>query len=196
MGRTLNDLFHDTIFLSECGGKKSVIYRFSDPDGERSGKSGWSFGMSQFDTQNNSTALKCLAECGFTPAEIAAIVAQTVDVRPFADRLAAHADIIDHYDTAQHSYCLDQALNFAGQRGFPLASPDGILGLADYINQYGVPGDGSAAFYSALGRPVTAQDVYKFKIAQTKYGKEHGDDCLRRYSNLQHVLASVTAGAA
>ena len=190
MARTLNEMFRDLIFANECGKNPRVIYKFSDPDGERSGKSGWSFGLSQFDTQNNSTALKCLAECGFTDAEIAGIVAQSVDVRPFAERLAAHSEIIDSYDTEQLTYCLGKALDFDMKFGIPVTNPGGILASADYCNQYGSEGMGAVAFYKALGRPINEQDVLKFK-ATTKYGKEHYDDCVRRYTNLQVMLSQA-----
>lgn len=189
--KTLNSLFRALILLNELGGKISIALRFSDPDGERSGKSGWSFGLSQFDTQNNEQALKCLAECGFTPAEIEGIVKQNVDVRPFAARLAAHSDIIERYDTEQLSYCLNKALNFNVDYGIPLAGSGAILAGADYCNQYGSQGQCAVAYYKALGRPITAQDVLQFKLTQTKYGREHPDDCRRRFNNLQTVLAQA-----
>lgn len=186
--KTLNELFYEVILLNELGGKLHIAHRFSDPDGVRSGKSGWSFGVCQFDTQNNGAALKCLAECGFTAAEIQGIVKQTIDVKPLAGRLAANASVIERYDTQQLSYCLNKALNFDSDYGIPVRSPDGILAGADYVNQYGSQGNGARAYYRALGRPVTAEDVLQFKLTQTKYGREHPEDCRRRYNNLMKVV--------
>ena len=192
--KTLNALFREVILANELSNNISFALRFSDPDGVRSGKSGWSFGVCQFDTKNNDQALRCLRECGFTDDEIRGIVHQTIDVKPFAARLKASADIIARYDEQQLSYCLNKALNFADQRLFMFRSPDGILAAADYINQYGSMGDGSAAFYRKLKRDATAEDVLEFKLKQTKYGKEHPADCHRRYTNIKKVLKEYEDG--
>lgn len=183
--------FAKLIFMNECDCNESVIYEFSDPDGVRSGKSGWSFGKVQWDTRNNGTALKCLMECGFTMDEIHGIVDQTIDVRPFAERLAAHKDVIERYDEAQLSTCIKSAERFAS--GYKLAIKDStaLLALADYVNQYGAMGNGSAAYYRSLGRAIEAHDVLEFKLNKTKYGKEHPKDCKRRYANLIKIVGGT-----
>jgi len=190
MSESLNGLFRELILANELSNNIAYALRFSDPDGVRSGKSGWSFGVCQFDVQNNDSALKCLAECGFSQDEITGIVRQTIDARQFNTRLAAHADIIARYDEQQLSYCLDKALNFDSDFGIPVQSPGGILAGADYVNQYGSQGNGAKAYYKALGRPVTAEDVLAFKLT-TAYGKAHPDDCRRRYANLVKLLEGV-----
>jgi hypothetical protein len=187
---TLNALFRKVILANELENNLAAALRFSDPDGVFSGKSGWSFGISQFDTQNNDQALKCLAECGFSSAEIQSIVKQTVDVKPFNARLAAHADVIAKYDEAQLSGCLTAALNFATSRGIPVVNPGGILAIADQTNQYGPPGDGTAAFYLVLHHPVDVQDVLAWRL-QTKYGEEHPADCRRRIQNILAILKGL-----
>ena len=188
--KTLNEMFYDIILLNELSGNLGAALRFSDPDGVRSGKSGWSFAVCQFDTQNNSQALVCLRECGFTEAEIQGIVKQTIDVKPLAAKLKANASIIEKYSTVQLSYCLDKALNFVLDYGIPVRSPDGILAGADYVNQYGSQGNGARDYYRKLGRPITAQDVLQFKLTNTKYGREHPTDCRRRYNNIIKVIAN------
>ena len=187
--KTLNEMFYDIEVLNELGGNLNAALRFSDPDGVRSGKSGWSFAPCQFDTQNNSMALVCLRDCGFTEAEIQGIVKQTIDVKPLNAKLKAHADIIERYSTEQFSYCLNKALNFVLEYGIPVRSPDGILAGADYVNQYGSQGNGAKSFYKSLGRPITAEDVLTFKLGSTKYGREHPADCERRYNNIMKVIA-------
>lgn len=189
--KTLNDLFRHVILSNELEDNLKFALRFSDPDGVRSGKSGWSFGVCQYDTQNNPAALDCLRECGFTEVEIAGVVKQTIDVKPLAAKLQAHADIVEKWDTLQLSHCLNQALNFCTSRGVPLADATSILAVADYINQYGSMGDGAEAYFDALGRPITAQDVLDFKLKITKYGKEHPGDCQRRYDNLIKILEAI-----
>jgi hypothetical protein len=189
--RTLNEMFYDIEVLNELGGNLNASLRFSDPDGVLSGKSGWSFAPCQFDTQNNVQSLACLRECGFTEDEIQGIVKQTIDVKPLAIKLKAHADIIERYSTEQFSYCLNKALNFDLNYGIPVESPGGILAGADYVNQYGSQGNGARAYYWSLNRPITAHDVLMFKLTGTKYGKEHPNDCKRRYNNIMEVISNT-----
>lgn len=187
---TLNELFRKVILLNELSGNLAFALRFSDPDGVRSGKSGWSFGVCQYDTQNNPRALDCLRECGLTPQEIDGVVKQTIDVKPLAAKLKAHADIVEKYDIMQLDYCLNKALNFDSDYGIPVVDTRAILAGADYVNQYGSQGNGAVAYYKSLGRPITALDVLNFKLTCTKYGKEHPDDCRRRYDNIIKVIGA------
>jgi hypothetical protein len=187
MSKSLNELFYDIILLNELDGNVSAALRFSDPDGVLSGKSGWSFGVCQFDTQNNSQALVCLKACGFTQAEITGIVEQTIDVKPLASKLKANRNIVEEYSTIQLSYCLTKALNFDTDFGIPVENPSGILAGADYVNQYGSQGNGAKAYYKNLGRPVTAEDVLAFRFT-TAYGQKHPKDCQRRYDNIIKIL--------
>lgn len=189
--KTLNELFREVILYNELGGDLGFALRFSDPDGVRSGKSGWSFGVCQFDTQNNDSAIDCLRECGFTEEEISGVVGQTIDVKPLAAKLKANAAIVAKYDELQLSHCLNKALNFLVDYGVQVESPGGILAGADYVNQYGSQGQGAVKYYKALGRPITARDVLNFKLECTKYGKEHPKDCRRRYDNIVKSLKEV-----
>lgn len=191
MSQSLNEMFNDLIFANELGSNPRLAYEFSDPDGIRSGKSGYSFAACQFDVQNNSNALLCLKECGFTDAEIQGLVSQTVDVKPLASKLKNNKEIVDRWSEQQLSYCLQKALSFDVEFGIPVESPGGILAGADYVNQYGSQGNGAKAYYLALGRPITALDVLNFKLTNTKYGKEHSADCKRRHDNLLKILSKV-----
>ena len=186
--KSLNELFREVILANELDNNISAALRFSDPDGKLSGKSGWSFGISQFDTKNNDVALKCLAECGFTPEEIKGVVDQSINISPLNAKLANHADIIEKYDVQQLSYCLNKALNFDSDYGIPLADSTAILAGADYCNQYGSQGQGAVTYYKSLKRPITALDILNFKLSNTKYGKEHPLDCKRRYDNLIKIV--------
>jgi hypothetical protein len=186
--KTLNELFRQVILANELDNNLSFALRFSDPDGVRSGKSGWSFGVCQFDTQNNDAALACLKECGFSTDEIQGIVHQTIDVKPLAAKLADHADVVARYDEEQLSGCLNRGLNFCLSRGVPLQDSAAILAVADYFNQYGSMGDGAEAYFDKLGRAITAKDVLDFKLTATKYGREHPADCKRRYDNVVKIV--------
>jgi len=193
---TLNSMFRKVILLNELSGNLKFALRFSDPDGVRSGKSGWSFGIVQWDTQNNSTSLKCLAACGFTPLEIKGIVEQTFSLAKMKElgaKLAANADVIATYDTAQLSGCLNSALNVTTSHGLPVDNPTGILALADYVNQYGSIGPQFIAFIGGLDQPATAEDVLTFKLDHTAYGERCPGDCRRRYANLVKVVNGAKA---
>jgi hypothetical protein len=188
--KTINELFRELIFKNECDGNDAVMYTFSDPDGVRSGKSGWSFGLCQFDTRNNTQALSCLEECGFTQDEIHGVIGQTINVKPFSVRLRLGADIIARYDEAQLSHCIFSAMDFYARHELPVTDTTAILASADYVNQYGSQGAGFALYMLKLGHSPTAKDVLDFKLTQTKYGKEHPADCKRRYDNLTKVMAA------
>ena len=189
--QSLNEMFYQIILLNELGGNLAAALRFSDPDGVLSGKSGWSFGVCQFDTKNNDQALACLRELGFNRIQIDGIVSQsmpTAQVHLLESKLQAGADIIERYSTDQLSYCLNKALNFDSDFGIPVADSAAILAGADYCNQYGSEGNGAKAYYLALGRPITAEDVLKFKLNVTAYGKAHPEDCRRMYNNLMKIV--------
>lgn len=187
--KTLNELFYDVILQNELGGNPSAALRFSDPDGP-SGRSGWSFGLCQFDTKHNDRALECLAECGFDQTTINNIVMQNIDVRPLSVKLMANSNIVEKYDQEQLTYCLNKALEFNVAHGIIMVDATALLCVADYVNQYGSEGEGIAAYFNGIDteHPITAQDVQDFKMNHTKYGKEHPADCQRRYDNILKVM--------
>ena len=82
--KTLNEMFREVIVQNELEGDLAAAYKFSKCS---AGNSGWSFGVSQFDVKNNSTARECLLKCGFTQAEVASIQMETVDPRFWNSRL-------------------------------------------------------------------------------------------------------------
>lgn len=181
--------FRKVSLANELANNPALALEFSDPDGVRSGKSGWSFGECQFDLNNNPAAAACLKECGFTAAEIAGLKAQTIDPKPLEPKL--NAAIIEAYDQHQLAYCVDHAEAWMKRHNIVPADDAAILAVADYANQYGSPSDnnkpGNLVHYlPLLGRPFTAADVLQFKL-QTKYGQAHPGDCRRRYDNLVAV---------
>lgn len=183
---TINEQFRKIIAENEGG--PEVALEFSDPDGVRSGKSGWSFGVCQFDVQNNSQALACLSECGFTHDEIDGIVHQTIDVHKLEYKLKENAEVIARYDDAQLQHCLNAAGRFLENYGIAVQDDAAFLMLADTVNQYGSLGSGTAAGCRMFGRPVTAEDLLNIKL-QWKYSQtERGAaDTRRRYCNVMKV---------
>jgi hypothetical protein len=188
---TLLEQCTEVVKLNEIG--DADPYRFDDPDGLRSGKSGWSFGPCQFDIANNSAASLCLKDCEFTDEEIAGLKAQTIpDMAPMNAKLAAHADVIERYSEAQLKYCVDGATEFINKYRVPFVDTAAILAIADTVNQYGSVGGGSASYLLALGRPVSAKDVLAMKLTwkYAKASKHNYDDTIRRYNNLIKVVTA------
>lgn len=185
---TTAEKFRAIIIANELGGDMSAAFRFSDPDGVRSGKSGWSFGVCQFDLNNNPLASICLKECGFADEEIAALKAQTIDVTLLEPRLRAAAEIIERYDEHQLAGCIERAKNICKLFRIFHADEAALLSVADYDNQYHFSGfnkPGTLVNYLVmLQRPFTAEDILAFKREKTKYGREHPEDCDRRYKNI------------
>lgn len=191
--QALYDMFRWVILANELDDNPAFITRFSDPDGVRSGKSGWSYGLCQFDTQNNPLALKCLKDCGFSPEEIEGIVKQTIDVKPLEKRLQENKEIIDRYDDIQLSGCVSRAANVMAKHNIMVADDACILAIADYDNQYSLSDNLSPGhllgYLAGLGRACTAEDVLDYKLKHTKYGNEHPRDCHRRYENLIKITS-------
>jgi hypothetical protein len=187
--KTLNQLFYDVILLNELSGNVSAALRFSDPDGP-SGRSGWSFGVCQFDTKHNDLALSLLNECGFSKQEIAGVVQQSINVKPLEAKLKANSDIVAHYDQMQLSHCLQSALNSTTNNGVLAVTTGPILCLADYCNQYGSIGPSFVEYLNTkdLTRNIQMDDIQEWKLKFTKYGREHPKDCERRYANILHVM--------
>lgn len=194
MNTSITDQFRQVIIANELEGNLDYVTKFSDPDGVRSGKSGWSFGVCQFDTQNNNLATQCLLECEFTSAEIVGIRHQTIDVKPLEAKLKEHAMIIAKWDERQLTGCLQRADRLMDKHGIHLADDAALLAVADYDNQYSLSDINKPGFLinylASLGRPVTAKDVLVFKLGATKYGREHPGDCRRRYDNLIKIVDS------
>jgi hypothetical protein len=189
------DLFRKIIFENECGGDKDIALEFSDPDGVRSGKSGWSFGVCQFDLANNPLASVCLKECGFTDDEVVGLKAQTIDPKPLEAKLRKHADIIERYDDHQLEGCLTRARVVLERFGILPSDDTALLAVADYDNQYHLDSVNSpktlVGYLSWIGKPFLAKDVLDFKLNFTKYGKEHPVDCKRRYMNILKIVQNA-----
>ena len=129
-----------------------------------------------------------MRECGFTEEEISDVTSQGSESKELESKL--QSDIVDRYDTAQLSQCLNAALNVTTSNGIMALDTAAILALADYINQYGSIGLGFIAYLNELDltRNITIDDVQDWKLNHTTYGKEHPNDCKRRYYNILRVL--------
>jgi hypothetical protein len=181
----LTKVFREIILLNELGGNEALAYRFSDPDGVRTGKSGWSFGLCQFDLSNNGLAAVCLKECGFRSVEIAALKAQTIrDMGPMDAWLGKHREIVARWDDAQLQSCITRAREMALAGGWSYADDRALLCAADYHNQLFISkGRDFFTWAKSLARPVTDYDIHKFRRNQP-WGQKRPDDVDRRYHNI------------
>lgn len=182
------EIFHRVILANELDGSTAHAYKFSDPDGVRTGKSGWSFGICQFDINNNPRAIDCLRECSFTTDEIAGLKSQTIaDMRPMHNKLLANCTVIDRYDDHQLGECLQWPAQLCKQSGIILEL-SGLIALADYHNQFYMSRGGKMhTWLKTLRRPVTAQEIHTFKL-DLPWGKKRADDVDRRHNNIMRIL--------
>jgi len=189
--------FRKVIIANELDNDLAFVTKFSDPDGVRSGKSGWSFGACQFDLQNNPAAATCLRAIGFTPEEVAGLKAQSIDAHALEPKLKAGAGIIEKFDAAQLTGCLVRCEAILSRHGIPVIDDTALLALADYSNQYylsDIDKPGYLVHYLlGLKVPFTARDVLYFKLNSTPYGKSHPGDCKRRYNNLVKIMETAAA---
>jgi hypothetical protein len=189
MNEQLPELFRKIIILNELGGNMKYVLQFSDADGVRSGKSGWSFGVVQFDLSNNVLAAACLRECEFTENEIHGLITQSIDPKPLEQKLRDHADVVERYDQHQLEGCLDRATELLEGAGITPSDDTAFLAVADMANQYSPRTvDKLIAHLGTLGQPFKAIDVLDFKLEHTPYGQAHDGDCKRRYMNVLKVV--------
>lgn len=185
----LQAAFRSIIIANELGGSLKLAYKFSDPDGVRTGKSGWSFGVCQFDINNNPNALICLRECHFTTDQVRGLREQSLkDMAPYNNRLQANRAIIDRWDNRQLQECLFHASALLSGSCIPF-DDGGLLACADYHNQIHMSLGGKLHVHLMhRGRTVTAEAVRDFKLT-LPWGKKRPDDVERRHGNIDRIIA-------
>jgi len=188
MPRSLIDSFRLVILANELENNLNAAYRFSDPDGVLTGKSGWGYGISQFDINNNPSAILCLRDCAFTTDQIAALKAQTIrDMAPMNAKLKAAAEIIDAWDKKQLQECLTQPSAICSDSGIKFGD-EGLVAMADYHNQmYMSRGGKLHKHLQALKQVVTPEIIRDFKLS-LPWGQKRPGDVKRRYNNIIKVM--------
>lgn len=193
--------FAKALVANELGNQMSLVYKFSDADGERTGKSGWSFGVVQFDINNNANAIRALEEMEFTPTEIMQLRQQQYTDVEFMTKmnakLLAHRDIIDRWDRKQISECLSWPLGICNGLHIDFSGEEAFIHIADYRNQFGISIGGK--MYTWLGAQagaITPEMIRDFKYT-TKYGiaqklkPRDKDDVWRRYHNIVRIMRTT-----
>jgi hypothetical protein len=180
-------LFRKIILANELGGDRRFIYRFSDPDGP-AGRSGYSFGLCQFDIAHNPAAILCLRECGFTTDEIAGLKSQSINPAGLESKLIDNDMIIDKWDNRQLAECLNHPLAVCRQSSGLMVTSKAMYHLADYHNQFYMSRGGKMhKFLLDLHRPVLSQDILDFKLTLS-WGLKRPDDVCRRYKNIVDII--------
>jgi hypothetical protein len=193
----LRDTIRRVLLVNELDSHAPAAYRFSDPDGPK-GRSGYSFGICQFDLRHNPGAAGILREAGFDEGEIAALKTQTITSGSprhgqLNARLKAASAVVDRADLEEFDDIARHTLQVIENGRIPLADEEAFVHLADYHNQYHLDFGGKAVkFLSRLGRPVTAADVLEYKLA-TAWGQKRPDDVRRRYDNIVRICGEASA---
>ena len=194
----LGALLRDVLFLNEVGGNTGLVYKFSDADGFRTGRSGWSYGVSQFDVANNSgLAVKCLKEIGFSDQQVDFIIKQIYSVQEmtrFSAMLKEKASVVDKYDLIHMGETVKLVSRILTKYGCTNIEIDAFLAICDYHNQFCISPNGKMeAFIKttvASKGTVTFEDISKRKMA-TKWGADRPDDVRRRDRNIKAVSSKV-----
>lgn len=183
--------FYKIIVANELGNDFALALKFSDADGVRTGKSGYSFGISQFDISNNQTAIDCLQECGFTPYEIQILKDQEAskeEMVKYENKLAANSHIIEKWDKVQIQGCLKQAAWICSSSGISIKNVETLYHLADYHNQFNLSRDGKLhVFMKQLESTITPEIILDFKLNKTAWGQKRPDDVRRRFDNIARI---------
>jgi len=179
----LRKTFAQVIVANELGGNLSLAYKFSDPDGVRTGKSGWSFGRVQFDINNNPSSILALREMDFTADEISGLKAQTIQIEPMNSKLILHADVVDRWDGKQVVECLRVPLDLCKEIAVSFSCEETFLHIADYHNQIYMSRGGKLYNFLKGKKDVTPEMIRDFKLS-LPWGKSHPQDVWRRYNNI------------
>ena len=187
-----SDVFYKILLANELGGNISQALRFSDADGVGSGKSGYSFGVSQFDLKNNPKAAQCLKAVGIIPSDIQELINQTISgvkLSECEERLNANANIVAEFDKKHMQECLDHVGNLCNTlAGIRLQDMETFYHIADYHNQFYLTPNGKLHEYlKAWPGTITPMTILNFKLGQTVWGNKRPDDVQRRFNNISKI---------
>jgi hypothetical protein len=189
----LRDLLRRILLANELGGVASAAYRFSDPDGP--GRSGYSFGVCQFDLRHNRHAREGLAECGFSPFEIDVLVLQVCAVAKLPEynaKLLAASATVDRLDDEEFDAIARHVLRVVANADLHLVNEEAFLHLCDYHNQFHLDYSGKAVqHFKRRALPVDASAILDYKLT-TAWARKRADDVRRRYDNIARICQEAS----
>ena len=168
------------ISLNEISGNENVICKFS----YAGGKSGYSFGRSQFDVTHNIRARNFLKNiCGFSDQDIRKLLNLDKDIGYLNERLKLFRKDIDKLDKDN----INQMVNYvASLKELPeFENEKTFVHLVDYHNQFNLSKNGLMHNFIKNKKLLTSQDIYNFKLG-LKWGKKAPQDVKRRYNNIEN----------
>lgn len=172
----------EAIALNEISGNTAVAYRFSRASG---GNSGYSFGRSQFDVSNNKAVSQFLRnKCNFSNEDINTLLRLDKNISKLNNKLREHKKKIDEYDLQHTKEMINHITNLSGLP--ELENEKVFVHLVDYHNQFNLSINGKMHKYLQSLKFITSENVLNFKLRQTKWGKEHSSDVIRRYNNIEY----------
>lgn len=177
------ELIFTGICLNECSNNPKVFYRFSDA---KTGKSGYSFGRSQFDVSHNPSAVKFLKEvCGFTDLDIIRLKRKDKNIGDLNEKLGKFKSQIDDLDRQHLQKSIDHVMSL---ERLPLLESDKTFAhLVDYHNQFNLSRNGKMHKWLKSRNEITSEDILEFKLNQTLWGKKYPSDVKRRYYNIEKL---------
>ncbi|MCI6031729.1 MAG: hypothetical protein SOY68_00160 [Fusobacterium varium] len=168
------------ISLNEISGNENVICKFS----YAGGKSGYSFGRSQFDVTHNIKARNFLKNiCGFSNQDIEKLLNLDKDIEHLNERLKLFRRDIDRLDKehirniVNYVASLKELPEFENEKTF--------VHLVDYHNQFNISKNGLMHRFIKGKKLLTSQDILNFKLG-LKWGREQPQDVKRRYNNIEN----------
>lgn len=192
LSENIKIIFGRCLIANELGNQLGLIYKFSDADGVRTGKSGWSFGVVQYDISNNPSAVLALREMGFTTDEIRGLKDQTIDdMAPMNAKLDSHKSIVNKWDAKQIQECLSFPLGLCNEIGLDFLNEEAFLHIADYHNQFYMSRGGKLYNYlKEKNTTITPQMIKDFKL-KLPWGKKRPDDVERRFKTISDLCKWV-----
>ncbi len=178
----------EVITANEIGDQPHLLYQFSDADGVRSGKSGYSFGSCQFDIENNWLGILCLKACGFRPKDLKRLFLQNDNIDDLNRKLEQRSSVVDQFDAEQVRTAVVYCTGLIDRTGVKLKNTEALLNVIDYHNQLHLSKGGKLHQWM-LQYPhlISAADIRDFKQVHTLWGRKRPDDVERRYQNIQRI---------
>lgn len=187
------------IFVLNETGNISNIYKFSDADGLKNLKSGYSFGLLQYDVNANPVvATNLLTSIGFTKTEIQRIMARDAKISDLQLKLQTPMakSIIDKHDKEEIGKYITYILTSFNDLKGKIKDLRTFVELIDFHNQFHMNVNGGMhTFLKTIisnGKTITAEDIKSFKL-KTKYGQQYPKDVNRRFDNITSVSKNLLA---
>jgi hypothetical protein len=179
----------EVLMENELGGDESYIYQFSDPDGRRTGRSGYSFGRVQFDIRHNWDGIECLRDCGFKPGDLEKLFKQEeVDISDLNSKLRVRSSIVDEYDRKQVMHCIEHCMRLIHNSRVELLGKTPVFHIIDYHNQFYMSEGGKLHKFLQSSGAVDSSSILQFKLNRLRWGKIRPDDVKRRWRNVENIV--------